>query len=86
MIEEIKVFQAVCDRCGYVCDEDEGEIEIRDTPDETKHEAENYGWEESMAASSARNAWRNAATTTHRPTNLQRKQEVLIKYSHNFKV
>ena len=27
-----------------------------------------------------------AATTTHRPTNLQRKQEVLIKYSHNFKV
>ena len=32
MIEEIKVFQAVCDRCGYVCDEDEGEIEIRDTP------------------------------------------------------
>ena len=46
MIEEIKMYQAVCDRCGYVCDEDDGEIEIRDTPDEMKHEAENYGWEE----------------------------------------
>ena len=41
MIEEIKMYQAVCDRCGYVCDKDEGEIEIRDTPDEMKHEAEN---------------------------------------------
>ena len=49
MIEEIKMYQAVCDRCGYVCDEDEGEIEIRDTPDEMKHEAENYGWRKSMA-------------------------------------
>lgn len=47
MIEEIKMYQAVCDRCGYVCDEDEGEIEIRDTPDGTavftkKEDAKKY--------------------------------------------
>lgn len=46
MIEEIKMYQAVCDRCGYVCDEDEGEIEIRDTPDEMKQAAEDYEWRE----------------------------------------